>query len=152
MEIERKFLPKTLPEIHSFPCHRIEQAYLCTNPVVRIRQEDENYYLTYKANGFLAREEYNLPLTKESYKHLLKKADGNIITKKRILIPYESYTIELDLFEGCFSGLMIAEVEFDSTEQAERFIPPDWFGDDVTYDERYHNSYLSAVHIKKGGL
>ena len=38
MEIERKFLIKKLPaDLASFPCHKIEQAYLNTNPVVRIR-------------------------------------------------------------------------------------------------------------------
>ena len=39
MEIERKFLIKkeNLPEnLASYPCHRIEQGYLCTSPVVRI--------------------------------------------------------------------------------------------------------------------
>ena len=74
MEIERKFLVTTPPENYgSFPLHEIEQAYLCTEPVVRIRKEDDNYYLTYKSKGLLAREEYNLPLTKEAYAHLLTK-------------------------------------------------------------------------------
>lgn len=86
MEIERKFLVKELPDnLSSYEFHLIEQAYLNTNPVIRIRREDEEYYLTYKGKGLLAREEYNLPLNKESYYHLLKKADGNIIAKKDIL-------------------------------------------------------------------
>lgn len=50
-------------------------------PVVRIRKENDEYFLTYKSKGLLAREEYNLPLTKEAYAHLLEKADGIIITK-----------------------------------------------------------------------
>ena len=88
MEIERKFLVMTPPENYeSFPCHEIEQAYLCTEPVIRVRKEDDTCYLTYKSKGLLAREEYNLPLTKEAYTHLLTKADGNILTKKRYLIP-----------------------------------------------------------------
>ena len=150
MEIERKFLIHSLPDLSGVSYHRIEQAYLCTNPVVRIRKQDDEYYLTYKGSGFLAREEYNLPLTKESYLHLLKKADGNIITKKRYSISYLSYTIELDIFEGAFSGLIIAEVEFPSTDEAMMFSPPEWFGSDVTYDEKYHNSYLSCCKINEG--
>lgn len=72
MEIERKFLVDTPPDgYESCPFHEIEQAYLCTDPVVRIRKEDESFYLTYKSKGLMAREEYNLPLTKESYSHLL---------------------------------------------------------------------------------
>lgn len=49
MEIERKFTIKKLPSnLGSYPFHHIEQGYLNTNPVVRVRREDEEYYLTYK--------------------------------------------------------------------------------------------------------
>ena len=84
MEIERKFLLKELPEhLDRYPCHRIEQGYLCTEPVVRIRRQDDDYILTYKSKGLLAREEYNLPLTKEAYDHLAPKTDGLLIQKTR---------------------------------------------------------------------
>ena len=90
MEIERKYLITHIPfDIAGYPFHQIEQAYLSTAPVVRVRQEDDTYYLTYKSKGLMAREEYNLPLTKESYEHLRSKADGRILTKKRYLIPME---------------------------------------------------------------
>lgn len=159
MEIERKFTVKTLPvNLEQYPFHIIEQAYLNTDPVVRIRKEDDTYYLTYKGKGLMAREEYNLPLNEESYYHLRKKADGNVISKKRYLIPIEnptfasdhqtetdriSLTIELDIFEAPFSGLIIAEVEFPDQETAEAFLPVDWFFEDVTNDPAYHNSNLS---------
>ena len=149
MEIERKFLTGTIPDLTEYKYHEISQANLCTSPVVRIRKEDDNYYMTYKSKGMMAREEYNLPLTKESYEHLLTKADGNIIAKKRYLIPYNNYTIELDVFEGVFDGLIIAEVEFPSVEEAESFKAPEWFKEDVTYDGKYHNSYLSSLKIKE---
>ena len=88
MEIERKFLVKELPaHLEDYPSHLIEQAYLCTSPVVRIRRQDEDYYLTYKGAGLMAREEYNLPLSGEAYRHLLPKADGTVITKRRFVIP-----------------------------------------------------------------
>ena len=90
MEIERKFLIKreNLPEnLEQYPSKAIEQGYLCTEPVVRIRKSNDNYYLTYKSKGLLAREEYNLPLTKESYEHLKSKADGIVISKVRYVIP-----------------------------------------------------------------
>lgn len=149
MEIERKFLVELIPPLGDCDFHRIEQAYLCTEPVVRVRKEDDKYYMTYKAKGFLAREEHNLLLDQKSYEHLITKADGNIITKKRYLIPYMNHTIELDIFEGVFEGLVIAEVEFQTTEEAEQFIPPEWFGKEVTYEEKYHNSYLSRAEFKK---
>ena len=146
MEIEKKFLINTLPaELEKYPFHHIEQGYLSPAPVVRVRKQDDEYYLTYKGKGLLAREEYNLPLTKESYEHLKEKADGNIISKKRYLIPLEGtdLTIELDIFDPPFSPLCLAEVEFPDIESADRFIPPAWFGNDVTEDPAYHNSNMS---------
>jgi len=144
MEIERKFMINALPtDIVNYPYHMIEQGYLCTDPVIRVRREDNNYYMTYKSGGMMIREEYNLPLTKEAYELLLPKTEGNIITKKRVLIPYESYTIELDIFEAPFAPLFLAEVEFESEEEATHFTPPSWFGKDVTEDGRYHNSNMS---------
>lgn len=145
MEIEKKFIIKQLPKnLDEYPFHRIEQGYLNTSPVVRVRKSDEDYFLTYKGSGMMAREEYNLPLDCESYSHLIKKADGNIISKKRYLIPLgEIYTIELDIFDEPFSPLIIAEVEFNSLEEAERFTAPEWFGEEVTYDPKYHNNNMS---------
>lgn len=146
MEIERKYLVDDPPKNYmDFPSHLIEQAYLCTEPVVRIRKEDDSYYLTYKSKGLLSREEYNLPLTEESYAHLLTKADGIVLTKRRYLIPIPGteLTVELDEFSGEYDGLLLAEVEFKTKEEAERFVPPDWFGRDVTFSGEYQNSRLS---------
>lgn len=161
MEIERKFMIKNLPaDLEQFPFLHIEQAYLSTDPVVRVRKENEQFYLTYKGSGMLARTESNLPLTEDSYYHLRNKADGNIISKKRYLIPLQnpqfkdsfpqppadySLTIELDVFDAPFAPLIMAEVEFGSREAAEGFIPPDWFDEEVTYRPEYHNSYM-AMH------
>lgn len=143
MEIERKFTIKELPDLTKYSFHIMEQGYLNTNPVVRVRKEDDNYYLTYKGKGLLAREEYNLPLDEAAYYHLVEKADGIIIRKKRYLIPYEKNTIELDVFAEPYENLVIAEVEFESEEEAMTFRPPAWFKEDVTLDRRYHNSNLS---------
>lgn len=146
MEIERKYLVAALPDNYtSFPSRSIEQAYLCTEPVVRIRREDDQYYLTYKSKGLLEREEYNLPLTQEAYRHLLPKADGMVLTKRRyrIPIPDTRLIIELDIFSGAYEGLCLAEVEFETREEAERFVPPDWFGTDVTFSGEYQNSRLA---------
>jgi len=145
MEIERKFLIKKLPkDLSSYSYHEIEQGYLCTSPVVRIRRQDNEYILTYKANGMMIRDEYNLPLTETSYLHLREKIDGNLISKRRYIIPIENgLKIELDLFHPPFQDLILAEVEFPTEEAANTFIPPSWFMQDVTFMPEYHNSYLS---------
>ena len=143
MEIERKFTVNELPDLSGYVYHIMEQGYLNTDPVVRVRKEDDTYYLTYKGKGLLVREEYNLPLNEEAYYHLVEKSDGIIIRKKRYLIPYDKYMIELDVFEEPYKNLVIAEVEFESEEEALNFQPPAWFEKDVTMDRRYHNSNLS---------
>lgn len=147
MEIERKFLidKNKLPEnLEQYPSKQIEQGYLCTDPVVRIRRSNDSYYLTYKSKGLLAREEYNLPLTREAYEHLRPKADGIVISKVRYVIPEkDGLSIELDIFGAPYQGLLLAEVEFPSEEAANAYVPPAWFGKDVTYSTKYHNSTLS---------
>lgn len=144
MEIERKFLIKELPgDLETYKFHIIEQAYLTTTPTIRVRREDDSYYMTYKGSGLMVHEEYNLPLTKESYETLKSKSDGNIIRKKRHLIPCREYTIELDVFDKPFSPLVLAEVEFPTKEEADTFVPPIWFDRDVTDDKRYYNSNMS---------
>ena len=124
MEIERKYLVKILPDhLEQYPCRQIEQGYLSTNPVVRIRRSNDRYILTYKGKGLMVREEYNLPLNEESFTHLKEKIDGLLIQKRRYLIPLaEKYTIELDVFEGALAPLVLAEVEFETEEEANTFV------------------------------
>lgn len=171
MEIERKYLIKKerIPFCPAdYPCRHIEQGYLCTEPVVRIRRDNDDYVLTYKSKGLMIREEYNLPLTEEAYEHLKRKVDGRLIVKDRYVIPLadnavfsaapgtaaqseidartSSLTelfIELDFFKADFDGLILAEVEFPDEESANTFQPPAWFGEDVTNSSRYHNSTMS---------
>ena len=147
MEIERKYLVKTLPEhLEQYQSKKIAQGYLCTAPVVRIRRSNDDYYLTYKGEGLMVREEYNLPLTQEAFEKLLPKAEGVIIHKTRYKIPIEQsdLVIELDLFHAP-SNLIMAEVEFPDEESANAFIMPDWFLADVTNDPAYHNSNMATA-------
>lgn len=149
MEIERKYLIHTIPfDLAVFPFRTIEQGYLCTNPVVRIRKDNDRYELTYKSSGMMIREEHTLPLTAEGYAHLKTKIDGICIEKTRYMIPlHDSLTIELDIFSGKLAGLILAEVEFPDADSAEQFTPPDWFGEDVTFSPQYHNSALSQMKL-----
>lgn len=144
MEIERKFLVKCIPDdMLQYPCKRIEQAYLCTKPVLRVRRYGEEFWLTCKGEGLLAREEYELSLSEEAYQHLLAKADGLVIEKDRYCIPWEGRIIELDVFDGSLAPLVFAEVEFSTEKEALEFCPPEWFDRDVTWDPTYSNASLS---------
>lgn len=152
MEIEKKYLVTSFPEgLQQYEKWEIEQCYLCTRPTIRIRKKNEEYILTYKnrradmgGRGKLCvADEVEVPLTKDAYEHLKEKADGKCICKTRYRIPYETYTIELDIFHNDYEGFLLAEVEFGSVEESENFTPPFWFGEDVSGDFHYSNSYLS---------
>ena len=150
IEIERKFLPPALPDgLERYPHKEFLQGYLSTSPTVRVRREGEAYVLTYKGSGLLKREEYNLPLTAESFAHLLEKCDGLRIEKTRYRIPLSGteLTAELDVFHGTLSGLWLVEVEFPDEAGARAFTPPAWFGREVTGDPRYQNSSLSRFWL-----
>ena len=147
MEIEKKYLLRKVPEdLSSYRHSEIEQAYLNAEPVLRIRRKDDKYILTYKSKGMMVRMEEEFPLNEQAYLHLRDKADGRIITKTRYFIPYDKYTIELDVFHGVMEPLIMAEVEFSTEEEADGFVPPDWFGEEVTFDKKYHN-----VNMALGG-
>ena len=155
MEIEHKYLIKELPSnLESYKKKEIEQGYLNRSPVLRIRKSNDNYIFTYKLkkareekDAPICNEEIEAPLTKEAYLHLREKVDGNIIVKTRYIIPYlydgKEYKIELDVFHGKLEGLIFAEVEFESVEDAMSFRKPEWFGAEVSGDRRYRNGFMS---------
>lgn len=152
MEIEKKFLIKHLPDLSTFEKKEIEQGYLCTNPVVRIRKSNERYILTYKSKFGVepgiwdaqVSEEVEVMLSRDGYFHLREKVDDHVITKTRYLVPLgDGHIGELDVFHGVLEGLCFIEVEFSDEEDAMNFFPPEWFGQNVSTDYRYTNSYLS---------
>lgn len=144
MEIERKFLIKELPIINNYKHQKIIQGYLSTDPVIRIRQIADSYFLTVKSHGHMIREEFELPLTADQFSSFWSKLEFPPIEKTRYFIPLENHLIaELDIYEASLEGLMTIEVEFYSEEEALSFTPPAWFGKDVTHDSRYKNNHLS---------
>ena len=144
MEIERKFLVNNIPNLNEYPVVKMVQAYISAIPVIRIRQADNQFFLTIKSSGAIVREEYEMAITKTEFTSLLKKVEGHIIEKKRYLIPLENdLTAELDVFEGSLAPLTTVEVEFSSLEEADSFIAPTWFGKDISLDYHYKNNNLS---------
>lgn len=150
MEIERKFLLKSVPEgIENYPFHTISQGYISQDPVVRIRQLDSDYILTIKSRGLMKRTEIEKPLTEEEFDELSNMVVGNVIKKRRYILPLKNYPdlkVELDIFSGIFEGLIIAEVEFADTEIARSFKAPDYLKFDVTDNPKYQNSSLSLMN------
>ncbi|MCR5747663.1 MAG: CYTH domain-containing protein [Lachnospiraceae bacterium] len=152
MEIEKKWRVARIPgDLEQYKSIKMEQAYLNEHPTVRIRRENDRYFLTYKgiSDNDVSHTEYNLPLTAEAFEHMLPKHDGRVIRKTRYVIPLNTSTegmslkAELDIFDEPFRPLMIVEVEFPSIEASETFTPPDWFGEEVTHDKRFKNAVIA---------
>lgn len=150
-EIERKFLIKTLPEkLEQYKKIRIVQAYISTNPTLRIRRADDSFFFTFKSAGVIEKAEFEYAITEEQFNGLLKKTEGNIINKVRYLIPLEGdLTAELDIYEGDLEGFMNVEVEFLSMKEALAFSAPNWFGEEISLDRRYSNASLSLFGLPK---
>lgn len=146
MEIERKYKIELCPDhLDRYKSQRIKQGYVSISPVVRIRHSNEAYILTIKGKGLISREEFELTINKEEFDHLATKLDYPMLSKTRYLIPLDPYVIELDVFHDHLTGLILAEVEFPSIEEANAFIPPDWFGEDVSLTGQYQNSRLCQL-------
>lgn len=156
MEIEKKYRVKYLPEnLEQYEKKVIEQGYLCTGPIVRIRKSNEEYILTYKSKFGVDQKldkiakvcnEVEVPLNEEGYLHLRTKIDDQLVTKVRYLIPLENgLTAELDIFGGHLEGLSIVEVEFPDVDAILSFKEPEWFGTEVSQDKRFSNSNLAQI-------
>lgn len=155
MEIEKKFLVKELPEnLDDYDVYQLEQGYLCSYPTVRIRKCDEYYFLTYKSKGtsrkgcknVIVNNEVELELNENSYETLKAKIDGKLVVKDRYAIPIQDDLVaEMDIFKEHLEGLKMVEVEFDNEDQALNFVPPEWFGKDVSADHRFRNVNLASI-------
>jgi CYTH domain-containing protein/CHAD domain-containing protein len=149
IERERKFLVSEVPDdLDLTNGVALQQGYLTTRTTaavsVRVRDAGpEGRTLTVKAGGGTERTEIELRISRRQFEAVWPFTEGSRITKTRHRIPLDDVVIELDVFEGDHAGLVVAEVEFDSLAALESFEPPDWFGRDVSDDERYTNAALA---------
>ena len=145
MEIEKKYLTEKIPfDITVYPKKEISQCYISTKPTIRLRKSDDEYILTVKGHGNIAREEFELNISEEEYNRLKKKSDTKEVIKTRYFVPINNgYTAEVDIYHDILEGVITTEVEFNTLEEAENFIAPKWFGKDISFDSRYKNTCLA---------
>jgi adenylate cyclase len=146
MEVERKFLVSERPELDDADSEEIDQGYLAVGEdgEVRLRRKGERRLLTAKMGVGLSREEAEVELDREAFERLWPLTEGRRLHKRRHVLPHEGLEIEVDVYAGELEGLVIAEIEFGSEEEARAFEPPDWLDEDVTGDPRYLNETLAA--------
>jgi adenylate cyclase len=144
-EIERKF------RVHDVPHPlgdgtRLRQAYLAVDGTVEVRVRDRGGTLVLGVKGGrgLERTEVEVEIDAAIFEELWSLAAARRIDKIRYRLPASGHTAELDVYAGALEGLIVAEVEFTSREEAEAFNPPPWFGDELTGDPRWSNAGLAT--------
>ena len=144
-EIELKFLVEGDFKPFVNKSTRIIQGYLSSVPerTVRARLKGDKGYLTIKGIGNetgASRFEWETEISVEDAKNLLKICEPGVIDKTRHLVEAGAHTYEVDEFFGDNDGLIVAEVELSSEDEA--FDKPVWLGREVTGDKKYYNSML----------
>ena len=144
-EIERKFLladESWRPAVSR--SMRMRQGYLANNErvSVRIRICGEEARLNVKSAGLAAaRDEFEYPVPSGEAEFLLDVlAERPLIDKTRHIVTHEGFVWEIDEFHADNDGLVVAEIELDSLDQA--FPRPAWLGSEVTHLLRYYNVSL----------
>lgn len=152
IEIEKKYLinynnvPKVL--LDNSEKNMITQYYICFSPETRVRSVDDKcFFKTEKreiSGNSLSRVEIEEKISEENYKSILNESKSNYYIKKyRYKIFLSDVLVELDVYLDELSGLVVAEVEFKSEEDAKKFNPPEWFGEDITNDKNFKNASLA---------
>ncbi|WP_170750832.1 CYTH domain-containing protein [Ruegeria lacuscaerulensis] len=146
-EIERKFLVAELPDLSRAERAVVRQGYLTApddSTELRLRQKGDRYYLTLKGVGSLVRIEREAEISAEQFETFWPETDGRRVEKERYTGRMEDGRVfELDIFFGDLAPLRLVEVEFPSEPEALAYVPPDWFGADVTEDKRYKNKIMA---------
>jgi CYTH domain-containing protein len=147
MEVERKFVVSDLPNLEGADFDEIEQGYLAigADGEVRLRRKGDQLALTAKRGAGLSRQEAEIELERERFDELWPLTEGRRLHKRRYVLPHGDLKIELDVYEGDLEGLVVAEIEFDSEEEARAFEPPRWLGEEVTGDHRYLNETIATA-------
>lgn len=152
-EIERKFLANLAllegsPDDYEHTA--IRQGYLVigeNGSEARLRDKAGKYTITVKTKGDLVRGEWETELSEDQFEVLWAATEGKRVEKTRFKIPYDGHVIELDIYEGELDGLVTAEIEFESVQASQQFVPPGWLGKDVTQDSSFKNQNLACEGV-----
>jgi len=155
-ETERKFLldvtniPYDQEDARKYD---IIQTYINYSPEVRVRKlNGTQYWFALKMpkdSIGLSRLELEFPIIAEEYERLYAEKAEATLEKTRYQYEKGAYSVAVDIYSGDLSGLAVSEIEFDSVEEANAFVPFDWYIKDVTSDARYKNANLAKNGLPK---
>lgn len=145
MEIERRWkiagFPENLPLLRQV---HMRQGYIATAPVVRIRTDGARCVLCFKGKGTLAREEIETDIDAETFRRLEAFIGKPLVSKDyRVYALPDGRRLEVSLVdEDLPTRFFYAEVEFDTVEQAQAYVPPADIGlqEEMTEDRGFSMS------------
>lgn len=146
LEIERKFLVKSIPDnLGDYEKLDISQGYIVAEKdiSVRVRKMNEKFIQAIKTGQGKIREEVEIDLTEEQFNLLWPLTKGRVVNKTRYKIPHGDLVFELDFYHGDLEGLVTLEVEFVSEDASLVWEPTEMFGKEITEDSRYVNQNLA---------
>lgn len=153
IEIERKFLVtgdgwraaahRVIPMAQGYINDQAAMDSGAQKASVRVRIQDQEAFLNLKSRELgHTRQEFEYPLPLDDARALLALCVGGLIDKRRHLVQHQGHLWEVDEFLGDNAGLVVAEIELESADEA--FAKPDWIGAEVTDDARYYNLALAS--------
>ncbi|MBO9198862.1 MULTISPECIES: CYTH domain-containing protein [Niastella] len=154
IEIERKFLvdKEKWDQVTKEKQSLYRQGYMVSDPekTIRVRLTDKEAFLTIKGLTVGAsRQEFEYPIPVYEAQQLLDGFCDTVVSKIRYFIHHDNKLWEVDEFLGDNEGLMVAEIELESEDEA--FSLPDWVGKEVTSEKKYSNSNLAKKPYKSWG-
>ena len=115
---------------------------------VRLRQKGDACFMTLKSGAGLQRSEYEIMIDRSQFDVLWPATDGRRVEKTRYPGRLgDQRVFELDVFSGVLAPLTLVEVEFTAVEAAAEFVPPAWFGMDVTDNKCFKNKSLAVIGL-----
>ena len=144
LEIERKFtVLNDSFKVDAYDVIHIKQGYIFSedNKTLRVRITQNYSKIAIKFGHDITRNEYEYDIPVSDAENLIKVCKGHIIDKKRYLVKNGDLIWEIDEFFQDNKGLIVAEIELEHENQD--FFKPDWIGEEVSYDKKYYNHYLS---------
>ncbi len=152
LENELSFLVVRPPDLSRAESKEIEQFYLSSDPApLRLRRIGGGFELTKKLDidpaDMSRKQELTIPLNEEEFRKLRPLAVRGLAKTRHYLPLDKGLTAEIDVFRGELAGLIMVEVEFPDEASRREFVPPDWFGRDVSQEEWSANSYLAGKSL-----
>jgi adenylate cyclase len=145
VEIERKFIVATLTGVELGRGVAIRPGSLAVEGAVelRLRNPDDAATLTIKAGDGVRRVEVERPLEAAEAEALWPHTAGRRLEKRRHRVALGDLVAEVDVYGGAHDGLLVVEVEFASDADAQAFVAPPWFGEEVTGRREWKNAALA---------